>query len=85
MDAFLPSKQRWVFNWIWQTAYPSLLDKEALAKTAIILVDQDEHNWQAMESNLSPRSDVYGKAIGRLCKWHKVDFSLSKKINVYHV
>ena len=74
VDAFLPSKQRWVFNWLWQSAYPSLLDKQALAKTAIILVDQDEHNWQAMESNLFPRSNVYGKAVGRLCKWHKVVF-----------
>ena len=72
VEAFLPSKQKWVFNWLWKVAYPTLLDRPSLKKTAIILVDQDENNWTAMSVNLASNDAVYGEAVGRLCNWHKV-------------
>ena len=72
VEAFLPSKQKWVFNWLWKVAFPTLLDRPSLKKTAIILVDQDENNWTAMSVNLASNDAVYGEAVGRLCNWHKV-------------
>ena len=72
VNSFLPSKQRWVFHWLWGDAYPFLLCKKALLRTTLILVDQDERNWLGMIGNLSPTKNIYGKAKARLCNWHKV-------------
>ena len=77
VEAFLPSKQKWVFNWLWKVAYPTLLDRPALKKTAIVLVDQDENNWTAMSVNLKSQDAVYGDGEGRLCNWHKVRMNTS--------
>lgn len=52
VEAFIPSRQKWVFNWLWTKAYPSLLDEDALAKTCIILVDQDELNYETIQSTI---------------------------------
>ena len=72
VEAFLPSKQKWVFNWLWKVVFPSLLCRVALKKTAISLVDKDENNWTSMSVNLHPRFEVYGDPVGRLCYLHKV-------------
>ena len=71
VEAFIPSRQKWLFNWLWTKAYPSLLDEDALAKTCIILVDQDELNYETIQSTLLTTT-FYGEAVPRLCNWHKV-------------
>ena len=71
LDAFLPSQQQYVFRWLFQDAVPNLLDKLALLSTQLIMTDQDLH----MIAGLShPLNDLrlYGNALRRLCKWHKV-------------
>mmetsp|Transcript_33105 Transcript_33105/g.75589 ORF Transcript_33105/g.75589 Transcript_33105/m.75589 type:complete len:861 (+) Transcript_33105:270-2852(+) len=83
VEAFIPSRQKWVFNWLWTVAFPSLLDPEALKKTCIILVDQDERNWEVIQSVLRT-SDVYGCiAVARLCNWHKINRNFVVKVRVH--
>jgi hypothetical protein len=41
INAFVPSQQRWVFEWIFEDGFPSILDRTALSKTCMILTDQD--------------------------------------------
>ena len=80
VNVFIPSRQEWVFDWLWGTAYVWLLDDIALTKTSVVQVDQDERNWNAMKSNMSPYRECYGEAMGRLCFWHKVCFHLAVPI-----
>ena len=79
-NSFIPSQQKWVFYWLWTEAYPALLDSDALKKTALILVDQNENNWRALVSNLFPKGTIYGNALARLCNWHKIDRNLVTKL-----
>ena len=83
VNSFIPSKQKWVFYWLWSEAYPTLLDSDALKKTKLILVDQDENNWLSMMAVLGPKGKKHGLAIARLCNWHKIDRNLVTKIISY--
>ena len=73
INAFLPSQQRWVFEWIFTDAIPTILDKNALSKTCMILTDQDNQLVGTLLFNLHLPGAVpiYGKALNRLCGWHK--------------
>lgn len=42
VNAFIPSQQRWVFEWCVKDGIPAILDADALRKTCIIMSDQDE-------------------------------------------
>ena len=73
VNAYIPSEQRWVFEWCLKDGLPSILDPKALKKTSIILTDQDEQlvGTLLFELRLGDNS-IYGAARNRLCKWHKV-------------
>ena len=71
VDAFLPSQQGYVFSWFFEEAIPALLDTEALLKTQIILTDQCPIMCPTLTNPISVLK-LYGKAIHRICKWHKV-------------
>ena len=74
VNAFTPSRSKWVYDWLWRDAFPILLDSAALARTSLILYDQDEQNINANESLLDLNVDdsEYGVAKRRICNWHKV-------------
>ena len=80
MNAFTPSAHREIFHWLWTDAYPELLDSNALKLTKMILVDQNENNWIALTSHLSPKNTIYGTALARLCNWDTPDRNLLKNI-----
>lgn len=80
VEAFLPSKQKWVFNWLWRDVYPVLLDKSSLKETQSIKLDQDEHNWLACTSNIDHEPYAYGDAVAGLCNWHKVNRNFTIKV-----
>ena len=71
INAFIPSEQRWIFDWIFEDAIPSILDEEDLRKTSIILSDQDHQLVGALLTKLRDKG-TYGNALNRLCKWHKM-------------
>ena len=71
-NAFLPSQQKWVFDWIMSDAIPSLFNREALKLTTIILSDQDKNLCDAIDKAIISEDRIYGHAKRRGCKWHKV-------------
>ena len=73
LDAFLPSQQQYVFRWLFGEAMPRLLDKFALSCTQLIMTDQDLHMIEGLSHPLNDLR-LYGDAVRRLCKWHKVRF-----------
>ena len=73
IDALLPSQQKWIFDWFINDALPSLLDRDALLQTKIILTDQDKELMGVIDSALKNKDKVYGGAVRRICKWHKVN------------
>ena len=75
INGYIPSEQRWVFEWLMEDALPGLLDTDALKKTRIIVSDQDAQLVGTLLSHLGEGgSAIYGNACNRLCKWHKVCF-----------
>ncbi len=73
VNSFIPSEQRWVFEWCLKDGLPSILDRKALMKTCIIMTDQDDQLVGTLLYELrANKSAIYGMARNRLCKWHKV-------------
>ncbi len=73
INAFVPSQQRWVFEWIFEDGFPSILDRTALSKTCMILTDQDTQLVGTLLAKLHEHGRIrtYGWALNRLCSWHK--------------
>ena len=71
VDALLSSQQAYVFVWFFEEAVPALLDPEALLKTQSILTDQCPIMCPTLTNPISVLK-LYGNAIHRICKWHKV-------------
>jgi hypothetical protein len=71
-NAFLPSQQRWVFDWIMTDAIPSLFEPGALKLTELILSDQDPQLCDAIDKVIVSEDKIYGAAKRRGCKWHVV-------------
>ena len=81
-NAFIPSQQRFTFDWLIMDALPLLLNRNALKDTSIILTDQDAQLVGSLLTNLNMSANcIYGNARNRLCKWHKV--SLSCALSAY--
>jgi hypothetical protein len=59
---------------------PSLLDHQALRKTKIILTDQDREMMSAIDNCIKSRDKVWGDTVRRICKWHKVSYTLIRKM-----
>lgn len=74
INAFVPSQQRWVFEWIFEDGLSSILDGTALSETCMILTDQDAQLVGTLLNKLreSDRICAYGLALNRLCSWHKI-------------
>jgi hypothetical protein len=65
INAFLPSQQKWVFEWVMNDTLPSLLDPEALKLTDIILSDQDPQLCGSIDKVIISRHKLYGDALRR--------------------
>ena len=83
-NAFLPSQQKWVFEWVMTDALPSLLDPEALKLTDIILSDQDPQLCGSIDKVIISRDKLYGDAMRRECIWHKVTIIIIDQCAQYH-
>ena len=71
IEAFLPSQQKWILDWFISDAVPSLLDRDALRSTKIIITDQDRELMGVIDTALKNKDGVYGGSMRRICKWHK--------------
>jgi hypothetical protein len=72
--AFLPSQCRWVFDWLFGTVFPTLLGREPLSRTQLVLTDGDSKEYGAFGDN---QREFYPNAVHGLCIYHLV----TKQIN----
>ena len=83
INGFVPSQQRWLFDWIFEDGLPTLLDPDALRKTCIIMTDQDAQLVGTLLTKLRQKyNSVYGIALNRLCKWHKIDRNYKMSVHL---
>lgn len=68
--AFLPSECKWVFNWLFAEAIPTLLGKEALRRTQLVLSDGDPKIYLSFDAN---QAELYPNAKHALCLYHLVN------------
>ena len=64
-----------IFSWFLGKALPGLLCNVSLKKKNLIPTDQDVHMITSLESypkNVRHPVSMYGNAVHRLCRWHKV-------------
>ena len=74
----MPSQKAWVFDWIFKNVIPTLMGKEPLKRTAIILTDGDRTMYSQVDANLEKH---YPNAKHALCMFHLVTKGLEKLKN----
>ena len=62
VEALLPSQQKYIFDWFINDAVPTLLDRDALRNTKIIITDQDRELMGVIDSALKTRT-VYMEVV----------------------
>jgi hypothetical protein len=72
--AFLPSQARWVFNWFFSQAIPTLHCADTLKRNYLHATDQDMQECGAFED---ARRTVFINAKHRLCSFHKINRNFS--------
>ena len=73
MNCYMPSEQRYAYSWAIGQALASNLDKPSLARTELLITDEDQQQMDAISSTIQMPESVFGKrAKKRGCKWHKV-------------
>ena len=76
-NAILPSQCRWVFHWIFNSAFPNLLPADCLKKVQLVITDEDQNCFNMLESARTH----FPRHKHRICKWHKVSYLLKLKIS----
>lgn len=70
--AFLPSMQRWVFDWFFDKAVPILFPKEILSRNSVMFTDGDSKEYGAFIDAMAH----FPNSRHHLCSWHMLDRSL---------
>jgi SWIM zinc finger len=70
LRAFLPNNQAWVFKWLFQTVFPTLLGMSALAQTVEFITDGDSQETSQLDNAIEK---FFPQAIRVRCIWHAVD------------
>jgi MULE transposase domain/SWIM zinc finger len=78
-QAFLPSQQKWVFDWFFSTAVPALFSQETLHRTTLMLTDGDSKEYGAF---MDAADRFFPNSRHRLCYWHLMDRGL-KNTRIY--
>jgi len=76
LSALLPSLGRWVFDWLFRYAIPTLLPTEALARVNLLLTDGDEKEFGSFIELIEQH---YPNAMHGLCIWHLLDRGMIDK------
>ena len=76
--AFLPSECSWVFDWVFRTAFPTLLGKESLKRTQLVMSDGDKQIYNAFDGC---QQELYPNAKHGLCAYHLVSKQLHERMS----
>lgn len=72
---FMPSEQGWVFDWIFKSVIPTLLGKEALKRTSVVMTDGDRTMYSQFDRL---QTEFYPNAIHVLCMFHLINKGLER-------
>jgi hypothetical protein len=65
-----PNNRAWLFRWLFQTAVPSLIGREACGRVRLVITDGDSQECEQMDAAIDT---VFKGAKRRRCGWHIVD------------
>ena len=71
LRAFLPNERAWVFRWLFQQVFPTLLGEENLSQVRAIVTDGDAQ--QTSQLDLARERSYFKRAIRVRCMWHIVN------------
>jgi MULE transposase domain len=69
--AFLPSQQRWVFDWFFITALPYLFPVNVLQRNEVMFTDGDPKEYCAFAE--AAANQYFPNSRHHLCVWHLLD------------
>ena len=71
--AYLPSRSRFVYNWLWNEVTPQLLPEEGRHQMQLVVMDNDEREHGTFHGAISKH---YPKAMRRVCGFHVITQAL---------
>jgi hypothetical protein len=75
-SAWMPSEQRWAFDWILSDVIPSLHWPETLKRVKVLFTDQDGQLVLKVAEKQIQKQSWMKKVTHHLCAWHKLDRNL---------
>ena len=69
MRAFLPSQQQWVFQWLFDNEFPTLMGNKSLEKVQLVITDGDTNEYMPIIRSIR---SIYINAEHVLCSYHLV-------------
>jgi hypothetical protein len=73
-QGFLPHEKRFIFDWLFQEAIPTLLGRENCGKTRVILTDGDQTAIAAVDMACQPASAMAMENRALKVKLHQANF-----------
>ena len=75
----IPSAQKWVFNAIYQLAFPSLYSSNVCSMNRLVLTDEDEAEYAPFQSAIATMPE-FSKSNVMLCTFHGIWQSFKKDL-----
>jgi MULE transposase domain len=79
LRCFMPSEQKWIFQWLWETAIPILVRKSVLRRNVMLLTDGDFNEYEPF---VNARNTLYPHSQHGLCCYHLINQAMSKKLGL---
>ena len=81
LRCFMPSEQKWMFQWLWETAIPLLMGKSILRRNNLLLTDGDFNEYEPF---VNARDTLYPHSHHGLCCYHLISLHISNKLGLCH-
>ena len=76
---FLPSEQRWVFQWIFSHALPFLFGPSVLRLNRLCLTDGDKNEYESLKDQFAAKTS-WSQSTHALCEWHLLSSPWRKEV-----
>lgn len=76
---FLPSEQRWVFQWIFGHCLPFLFGSRVLQLNRLCLTDGDKNEYDSLKDQFITHT-AWSKSQHALCEWHLLSSPWRKEV-----
>jgi hypothetical protein len=79
LRCFMPSEQKWMFQWLWETAIPLLMGKSVLRRNNLLVTDGDFNEYEPF---VNTRDTLYPHSQHGLCCYHLISLHISNKLGL---